>query len=228
MEVVQPEVAQTNPVPCPTVMDKAVRALLVVAGAYVGAQILADVASLRIISVGGYAVDAGTLIYPFTFTLRDLVHKIGGKTAARTLIALAGVINLVMAAFFGLVAWLPADELTGPQLEFGDVLAPVWGIVIASIVAEVVAELIDTEAYSLWAVRFADRHQWGRVLVSNAVAIPVDSALFVGLATAFGVFAADVAWSIFWVNIVFKGAVTLVSVPWIYLVKPTQLGSASH
>ena len=208
-------------------MDTAVRWLLIVGGAYVAAQMMADVASLRIIDVAGNAVDAGTLIYPFTFTLRDLVHKIGGKTAARTLIVLAAVINLVMAGYFGLVGRLPADLATGPQLEFGEVLAPVWGIVIASIVAEVVAELIDTEVYSLWVRRFADRLQWGRVLASNSVAIPVDSALFVGLATLFGVFPVAAAWSIFWVNVVFKGVVTLVSIPWIYLAKPTPL-STSH
>ena len=208
-------------------MDRAVRGLLVVGGAYVAAQMMADIASLRIISVGGYAVDAGTLIYPFTFTLRDLVHKIGGKSAARTLIFLAAAINVFMAAFFGLVGRLPADEATGPQLAFGEVLAPVWAIVAASIVAEVVAELIDTEVYSMWVNRFVERLQWGRVLVSNAVAIPVDSALFVGIATALGAFPADVAWSIFWVNVVLKGVVTLVSIPWIYLVKPTPL-STSH
>lgn len=208
-------------------MDRAVRWLVVVSGAYVAAQMMADVASLRIITVGGYAVDAGTLIYPFTFTLRDLVHKVGGKTVARTLIVLAAGINLVMAGFFWLVGTLPADPATGPQLEFGQVLAPVWGIVIASIVAEVISELIDTEAYSMWERRFAERHQWGRVLVSNAVAIPIDSAIFVGLATWFGVFSPEVAWTIFWVNVVIKGLVTLVSIPWIYLVRPTPL-SASH
>lgn len=208
-------------------MDRAIRWLVVVSGAYVAAQMMADVASLRIITVGGYAVDAGTLIYPFTFTLRDLVHKVGGKAVTRTLIVLAAVINLVMAGFFWLVGTLPADLATGPQLEFSRVLAPVWGIVIASIVAEVVSELIDTEAYSMWERRFAERHQWGRVLVSNAVAIPVDSAIFVGLATWFGVFPPEVAWSIFWVNVVIKGLVTLVSIPWIYLVRPTPL-STSH
>lgn len=207
-------------------MDRAMRALLIVSGAYVAAQMLADVASLRVISFAGYAVDAGTLIYPFTFTLRDLVHKIGGKSAARTLIVLAAVINLGMAAFFGLVGSLAPDPRAGPQLEFGQVLAPVWGIVIASIVAEVVAELIDTEAYSMWVRRLAERHQWGRVLVSNAVAVPIDSALFVGLATVFGVFPVEVSMTIFWVNVVFKGAVTLISIPWIYLVRPTPLSAS--
>jgi hypothetical protein len=196
-----------------------------VGGAYVAAQMMADIASLRIISVGGFAVDAGTLIYPFTFTLRDMVHKIGGKSAARTLIWLAAGINVFMAGFFWLVAVWPADPTTGSQPGFGEVLAPVWGIVVASIVAEVVAELIDTEVYSAWVRRFGERHQWGRVLASNSVAIPVDSAIFVGLATVFGIFPAEVAWSIFWVNVIFKGVVAVVSIPMIYWVKPAPLGS---
>lgn len=208
-------------------MNRAIRSLLIVGGAYVAAQMMADIASLRIITVGGYAVDAGTLVYPFTFTLRDLVHKIAGKSAARTLIFLAAVINLFMAGFFWLVANLPPDSFTGPQLEFGMALSPVWGIVIASIVAEVIAELIDTEAYQRWVKRFGERHQWGRVLVSNSVAIPVDSAVFVGLATLFAVFPSEVAWSILWVNVVFKGLVALISIPWIYWVRPQPLPTST-
>jgi hypothetical protein len=204
-------------------MNRPVRSLLIVGGAYVAAQMMADIASLRVISVAGHAVDAGTLIYPFTFTLRDLVHKISGKTAARTVIVLAAGINVLMAGFFWLVARLPPDALTGPQLEFGAVLSPVWGIVVASIVAEVLSELIDTEAYQRWELRFGQRHQWGRVLASNAVAIPVDSAVFVGLATLFGVFPPEVAWSIFWVNVVLKGVVTVLSIPWIYWVRSEPL-----
>jgi uncharacterized integral membrane protein (TIGR00697 family) len=208
-------------------MNRAIRSLLIVGGAYVAAQMLADIASLRIVSVGPYAVDAGTLIYPFTFTLRDLVHKIGGVGAARTVIFLAAGINVFMAGFFWLVSILPADPVTGPQVTFGEVLAPVWGIVVASIVAEVVAELIDTEVYRRWVRRYGERRQWGRVLASNLVAIPVDSALFVGLVTAFGIFPSEVAWSIFLLNVVIKGLVTLVSVPWIYWVHPEPLAGST-
>lgn len=188
---------------------------------------LADITSLRIIVIGGSAVDAGTLIYPFTFTLRDLIQKVAGKSAARTLIVLAAVINLLMAGLFWLVARWPADPVTGPQEGFAEVLAPLWGIVIASIVAEVVSELLDTEVYSRWVARFGGRLQWGRVLASNSIAVPIDSAIFVGLATGFGVFSADIAWSIFLVNVVIKGLVTVISIPWIYLVKPTPLPTTS-
>ena len=206
-------------------MNRGVRSLLLVGGAYVAAQMMADIASLRIIEIAGQAVDAGTLIYPFTFTLRDLVHKIAGKSAARTLIFLAAGINVFMAAFFWLVSRLPPDQVTGPQLEFGVVLAPVWGIVVASIIAEIASELIDTEAYSRWVARFGEGKQWGRVLFSNAIAIPVDSAVFVGLATLFGVFPPEVAWSILWVNVVLKALITVISIPWIYWVRPEPLAA---
>jgi uncharacterized integral membrane protein (TIGR00697 family) len=206
-------------------MNRPFRAFLLVASAYIAAQMLADIASLRIISLAGFAVDAGTLVYPFTFTLRDLVHKMAGKSAARTLIFAAALINLAMAGLFWLVSVLPADLATGPQTTFGEVLAPVWRIVLASIVAEVLSELVDTEVYQRWVDRFERRLQWGRVLVSNAVAIPLDSALFVTIAFG-GVLSSAVVWQIFWLNLAIKGTVTLISIPWIYLVKPEPLDRA--
>ncbi len=209
-------------------LHRAYRVLTIVVSAYISAQLLADIASLKIVSVGGMSMDGGTLIYPFTFTIRDLVHKIAGKQVARLLIFLAAGINLVMAGVFRLVAELPADLEVGTQTGFGAVLAPVWTIVAASIIAEVIAELIDTEVYQRWVDRFGKRWQWGRVLSSNGVAIPIDSALFVWL--AFGGLlpgseglATGVLLSIFWANVLIKGAVTMVSIPWIYLVNPSPL-----
>ncbi len=192
------------------------------ASAYVAAQLLADVTSLKITEVAGFSMDAGTLVYPFTFTLRDLVHKVAGVRVARVLIVTAAAVNLFMAGLFWLVARLPAVEGVGPQTDlFGDVLAPVWRIVFASILAEVIAELIDTEAYTRWVRRFGERHQWGRVLASNAIAVPVDTAVFVAVAFAGVVPGAEVG-EIFATNVAVKGAVTLVSIPWIYLVRARE------
>jgi hypothetical protein len=176
------------------------------------------VASLRIVLVGGFSVDAGTLVYPFTFTLRDLVHKTGGIKVARVLILVAAAINLFMAVFFWLVARLPPDMHVGPQLEFGAVLAPVWRIVIASIIAEVVAELVDGEVYQLWVNKVGQKLQWMRVLTSNSVSVPLDSALFCGLAFI-GRMPFAVVVSIFVANIMAKGITTLVSLPLIYSVR---------
>ena len=146
------------------------------------------------------------------------MHKVSTAGIARILIFASAAINLFMAALFWLVAELPPDLAVGAQAEFGLVLAPVFRITIASIVAEVVSELIDTEMYEVWVRRFAQRWQWGRVLASNAVSVPVDTALFTLLAF-WGVLPTEVMLSLFLSNILVKFAVTFVSIPGIYLVR---------
>ncbi|MBT8215430.1 MAG: queuosine precursor transporter [Acidimicrobiia bacterium] len=200
--------------------------IAILAGAYVAAQMMADIASLKIIVIFDRAVDAGTLVYPFTFTLRDMVHKLAGRTVARALIFSAAAINLAMAALFWIVSEWSGDPGAGDQMAFGDVLAPVWRIVLASIIAEVVAELIDTEAYQKWVDRFGNRLQWGRVLSSNLVAVPVDSALFVLIAFV-GDLPGSVIWEVFWLNVIFKVSVTIISLPWIYAVRDPALDSTA-
>ena len=190
---------------------------IVIVAAYIAAQMLSDVLSLKIAQVASFSVDVGTIIYPFTFTLRDMVHKLLGRTAARTVIITAAVINLVMAGLFAFAVWLAPDPAWPLQNEFAAVLAPAWRIVVASIVAEIVSEFADTELYNLWITRVTRRYQWTRVLVSNSVSVPLDSLIFCWIAFG-GEMPAATVWSIFWANVLVKGAVTLLSLPGIYLV----------
>ncbi len=197
-------------------------AVLVVA-AYIGAQMLSDIASLKIGVVAGLSVDMGTFIYPITFTLRDVVHKILGKRNTRVLILAAGAINLLMALYLMWAASVPGDPSWGLQAEFSAILAPVWRIVVASILAEVVSELIDTEIYHLFVTRITTRYQWARVLLSNSVSVPVDNIIFAVGAFGF-VLPWSVVWQIFLFNLIVKYAVTVVSLPLIYLA-PDRLHS---
>ena len=196
-------------------------------GIYVGAQVIANVTSAKIGVFFDRAVDMGTFIYPITFTLRDVVHKALGKRAARTVVVTAGVVNLFMAFYLQWVAGRPSDASYPLGDEFQAVLGPLWRIVIASIIAEVVSELLDTEVYHWFVTRVTTRHQWARVAVSNAVSVPVDNVIF-----AVGAFGAlpllqdhaltlpwgDV-WDIFLVNLTVKAVVSAVSLPLIYMTR---------
>lgn len=201
-----------------TIPDRRRRhALVIASGAYVAASLVANVMSVRLVRIAGFSVDAGTLIYPLTFTLRDVVHKVGGARLARVTIVTAAAMNVMMAAAFWAAANLPADPQAGPQEQFGQVLVSTWRIVLASILAQVVAELIDTEVYRRIRARLGVRHQWARVLGSNAVSIPVDSVIFV-LVAFWGVVPGGVLRSIIWANIVVKGLTSMLSWPLIYSV----------
>lgn len=201
------------------------RIAIAAVGAYVGAQVIADVTSVKIGSTFGRAVDMGTFVYPITFTLRDVVHKTLGRRAARTLIVTAAVVNLFMAVYLQWAARVPADESYPFGDEFRTVLGPLWRIVVASIVAEVISELADTEVYHWFVRRVTTRHQWARVAVSNAVSVPIDNVLFAVLAFGSLPLLADHAltlpwgavWDVFVVNLTVKAAVSAVSLPLIYL-----------
>lgn len=195
--------------------------------AYIAAQMMADIASLKILNIAGFSVDGGTLIYAITFTLRDLVHKTAGIKIARVLVIAGAVINLVMAGMFWLISILPPDLTVGTQEAFNQVLAPVWRIVIASILAEVISELIDTEVYQLWVKKMGEKSQWLRVLVSNSVSIPLDSFLFCWIAFG-GVLPVQIVWSIVLSNIIIKFGLTLFSLPGIYAVSEKTSAEIAH
>lgn len=182
--------------------------------AYVVCQMLSDIGSLRIVAPLGISFDAGTLVYPITFTLRDLIHRKTSKKFAQKIVVYAVVVNIIMALFFWIVGKLPPDMSVGIQQEFAMVLNPVWRITLASIVAEVISELLDTEVYHL----FRAHSPWKRVLFSNSVSIPIDTLIFCTIAF-YGSLDTKTLLIIIASNIVLKFIITIFSVPSIYAIK---------
>ena len=195
-------------------------AAVVVIAAYIGAQMLADVASLKIGVVWGLAVDMGTFVYPITFTLRDVAHKTIGKKHTQSLILMAAAVNLFAAAYLWWVAGVESDPSWGLGTQWAEVFNAqlLWRIVLASIVAEVVSEFVDTEIYHWFVTRITHRYQWARVLISNSVSVPVDNLIF-AVGAFGGILPWAVVWQIFVFNLVLKYVVTLVSMPLIYVTR---------
>lgn len=209
---------------------------IILAGVYIFLQMTADIAAAKVVMFGNIVLpflgplvmDAG-IIYAVTFTWRDLVHKQLGKRAAQVAIILAAAINVLMALYFQLVIMLPAEpewSAAGGQAAFTFIFGLVPRIVIASIIAEIFSELVDTEAYQKWVDRFGKRAQWARVVVSNAISIPLDSLIFVSVAFlgepwfTFTVFSSMFLW-----NIIVKGVVTALTFWTIYLIPDKPLYS---
>jgi queuosine precursor transporter len=191
---------------------------IIVCAIYVSAQLLSNIASLQIVNFAGLSFDAGTFIYPITFTLRDLAHKVLGIKGVRVLIITAVVINLFMAVFFWFISTLQPDTTAGSSEVWGRVLSPVWRITIASVLSQLISEMTDTEVYRLWVDRITKHYQWMRVLVSNSVSVPLDSLTFSFLAF-YGSMPVESVWGIFWANVIIKMLITVLSLPFIYFVK---------
>lgn len=188
--------------------------LLFVVSLFIAFQIMADIASLRIVTVLGMSIDGGTLIYPLTFVARDLIHRLSSKTVARQVVVTAALLNLVMGGLFWMVATLSPDMSVGEQSEFGFVLLPAWRIVVASIMAELVSGVLDGELYQLWA-NWKPSSSWQRAIFSNSFSIPIDSAIFC-FAAFYGTMSINVVGSIILSNIIIKFAMAGIFTPIAY------------
>mgnify|MGYP001596939636 CR=1 FL=1 len=131
------------------------------AAIYILATLLANYTAMWFVPLPVFGMVAvGTLVFGITFTQRDRLHHHGRRTVY-TVIALAALANSLESVLLDIP----------PR------------IILASFTAIVLAELADTEVYQ----RHVRRPWLGRVAISNAVSIPLDSLLFNLIAFA-GVF----------------------------------------
>jgi queuosine precursor transporter len=154
--------------------------LIALTGAFVLALSLADVAATKFILVGGVVAPGGIFLFSVIFVVRDMLHRVAGQEYVKRTILIAAGLNLLMGLYLWMIARFPSPafyELAEPWARIFT-LAP--GIVLGSITAAVVSQLVNTWIYQrLW-----DRGAplWWRVIGSNLVSLPVDSIIFTFLA----------------------------------------------
>lgn len=192
--------------------------LILVSVGYVAAQMVADISNLRDLVLFGFGVSAFSIAYPLTFTLRDMAHKLAGPHVARTLIIAAAVIYLIVQAFFAIISGLPPEMTPEESIALGELLTPEWRLLLAAVVASVLSQLVDTEVYTRWVDRFGGQHQWGRVLFSNLIGIPLDRILFL-LIAFLGSMSGDMMWEFFWGTTIVRLVFGIISIPGVYLVE---------
>lgn len=189
-------------------------AAIVFAGAYLGVQMVSNIASLKVGAIAGLAVDLGTFLYPLSFTLRDAVHRTLGKKGTQIVVFTAAGLCLAMSLYLSLCTRIPAAPECGEAMDraFSLVFSPVWRIVVFSILAGTLSELLDTEVYQKAAYGKKPLNRYLASFLSNLASIPVDTFLF-----AFGAFAFALpwgaVWQIFFFNLAVKAVVSAIGIP---------------
>lgn len=186
----------------------------VLIGLYIACELIANVTASKPIQLDGIVVPAAIFIYTITFTLIDLINESFGKQGARRVILTAFIANLLLAAYTQLAVILPAASFYTGQAAFAGVLGSTARIVFASLMAYLISSFIDAEIFAIWKAR-VHGPKWLRVLVSNTFSTWIDSMVFITLAF-YGVMP---VWSLIKGQYIIKMAITLVSLPLIYLVR---------
>ena len=115
------------------------------------------------------------------------------------------------------------------QQSYENILLPVGRIILASIIAQVIAELIDTEIFSYIYKKFSFSRQiisgialnkigdTAAVFISNFFGLIIDSFIFSVIAF-YGALPLATVWQIIFTNILIKFIISILSVPSIKLI----------
>jgi len=169
------------------------------------------------------AFDAGTILFPISYIFGDVLTEVYGYKRSRKVIW-AGFFCL---AFSALVLWLvkvmPGEAtwqaMTGQQ-AYDNVLGGMisGGIVVASLSAYFVGEFSNSFILAKMKILTHGRWLWSRTIGSTLVGEMVDSSVFIGVATLFGVFPAELFWTLVVTNYIFKVTIEVAMTPLTYAV----------
>ena len=169
------------------------------------------------------AFDAGTLLFPISYIFGDILTEVYGYQRSRRVIW-TGFAALALSAFvFWGIQQLPGEstwqEYAG-DAAYSAILGGMssGGIVLASLIAYWMGEFSNSFLLAKMKVLTNGRWLWTRTIGSTLVGELVDSAVFIAIASLFGIF----PWSLFitlaFTNYLFKTATEILMTPLTYQV----------
>ena len=169
------------------------------------------------------AFDAGTLLFPISYIFGDILTEVYGYKRSRRVIWTGFAALAVSALVFWIVQRLPGEatwqEYAG-DAAYSAILGGMssGGIVLASLAAYWLGEFSNSFVLAKMKILTDGRWLWTRTIGSTLVGELVDSAVFIAIASLFGIF----PWSLFvtlsLTNYLFKTATEAVFTPITYIV----------
>ena len=192
----------------------------IITAVFVTTLILSNITSTKILSLGWFSFDGGTIIFPLAYIFGDILTEVYGYARARRVIWIGFAMNLLMVIIFWLVSSLPSavDEFAIAQSNaFSSLLGVVPRIVLGSFVAYLFGEFINSYILAKLKIKTQGEKLWLRTIGSTIVGQFVDTTIFLLIA-----FAGVLPWNlliIIWIsNYIFKILTEIILLPITYKV----------
>jgi len=134
--------------------------------------------------VGPFILSVGVIPWPIVFISTDLINEYYGKAGVRR-ITYTGVIMIIYTFVLLFLSMIPqAAEGISPVSEtvYRTVFGQSMWIIVGSIVAFMVAQLVDVLVFQSFRRRTEGKHLWMRATGSTIVSQLVDSIVILGIA----------------------------------------------
>ncbi|UYQ95892.1 queuosine precursor transporter [Chitinophaga horti] len=177
-----------------------------------------------------FSLTCGVLLWPLEFVVTDIVNEYYGKKAVKVISWVAvALISYAFLMFYISIGTPPADWWIASKVDegvpdfqnaFAAVFGQGMGIIIGSITAFLVAQIVDVTVFHKIKQKTGEKHLWLRATGSTVISQLVDS--FIVLYIAFKVFG-NWTWpqliTVMCVNYVYKFVVAVLLTPVIYWIE---------
>lgn len=179
--------------------------------------ILSNITSTKILSLGWFSFDGGTILFPLSYIFGDVLTEVYGYGRSRRVIWTGFLMNVLMVLVFWIVGILPPAFDWSNQAAYDAILGLVPRIVLASLCAYLVGEFLNSYILAKLKIKTAGKYFWLRALGSTMIGEFFDTSIFLLIAFA-GVLPWNLIWIIWVSNYIFKVSIEIVLLPITYRV----------
>jgi len=140
--------------------------------------VLANWFDPRLIHIFGLDTDAGTLIFPFTFLLSDLITEVYGFKHARRAIWCGFLFNALFIIYGQIVIHMPSPDYPTNNKNFDTLLATNIRIILASVISYLISEPLNSMIMAKLKIKMKGHYLGIRFVSSTIVASGTDSLIF--------------------------------------------------
>lgn len=192
----------------------------VIMALFVAVLLISNVASSKILDLGPFTFDGGTVLFPISYIFGDILTEVYGYARSRKVIWTGFGCAVLMAVIFVIVGALPPAKGWEGQEAYLFILGQTPRIVLGSLIAYFAGEFSNSYTLAKMKVITKGRWLWTRTIGSTVVGEGVDTLLFV-LIAFYGFYPPPLLLSIIVSNYVFKTGFEALATPLTYLVVNT-------
>jgi uncharacterized integral membrane protein (TIGR00697 family) len=186
-------------------------------GLFVAVLLISNVASSKVLDLGPFTFDGGTILFPISYIFGDILTEVYGYKRSRRVIWTGFFAAFLMSAVFMIVGKLPPAADWPNQEAYDKILGLTPRIVIASLIAYFAGEFSNSYTLAKMKIFTKGKLLWTRTVGSTIVGEGIDTVLFVFIAF-YGVFPGGLLLSILISNYIFKVCFEAVFTPFTYMI----------
>lgn len=184
---------------------------------FVAVLLISNIASTKMVNVGPFVFDGGTILFPLAYIFGDILTEVYGYKKSRKVIWTGFVWIFIASGIFYIVDVLPHPNDYPFAESFHNILGQTPRIVLASLVAYFVGEFANSFVLAKLKVITNRKHLWIRTISSTLVGEGLDTILFIAVAF-YGILPTGLLISVFVSNYIFKVGIETVLTPITYII----------